>query len=79
MALKERNPARCGSCWPICDGSGLYGWVKNNDLSDHRQSSITEGIGQSRVPENLVGAPIDDAERIPDAEALEQIFDRADP
>ena len=38
-------------------------------------SSITEGIGQSRVPENLEGAPIDDAERIPDAEALEQIYD----
>jgi cysteine synthase A len=26
------------------------------------------------VPDNLAGAPIDDAERIPDAEALEQIF-----
>ena len=35
-------------------------------------SSITEGIGQSRVPGNLEGAPIDDAVRIPDAEALEQ-------
>jgi cysteine synthase A len=27
------------------------------------------------VPANLAGAPIDDAERIPDAEALEQVFD----
>ncbi len=27
------------------------------------------------MPENLAGAPIDDAERIPDAEALEQIYD----
>jgi cysteine synthase A len=27
------------------------------------------------VPENLNGVVIDDAERIPDAEALEQIFD----
>ena len=26
------------------------------------------------MPDNLAGAPIDDAERIPDAEALEQIF-----
>jgi cysteine synthase A len=35
----------------------------------------TGGIGQSRVPENLNGVSIDDAERIPDADALEQIYD----
>ena len=55
------------------DGSGLYGWVKTGDLSISG-SSITEGIGQSRVPGNLEGAAIDDAVRIGDAEALEQIF-----
>jgi cysteine synthase A len=47
--------------------------VTANDLTV-TGSSITEGIGQSRVPANLEGAPIDDAERIPDAEALEQVF-----
>ena len=47
--------------------------MTTNDLTV-TGSSITEGIGQSRVPENLEGAPIDDAERIPDAEALEQVF-----
>jgi cysteine synthase A len=73
MALKERDPAiRIVLADP--EGSGLYGWVKNNDLSIEG-SSITEGIGQSRVPDNLAGAPIDDAERIPDAEALEHIYD----
>ena len=56
------------------EGSALYGWVKSNDLTvagqlDHR------GHRPGRVPENLEGAPIDDAVRIPDAEALEQIFD----
>jgi len=51
----------------------LYGWVKNGDLSV-QGSSITEGIGQSRVPGNLEGAAIDDAVRISDAEALEQVF-----
>ncbi len=56
------------------DGSGLYGWVKSNDLSVSG-SSITEGIGQSRVPGNLEGVTIDDAVRIGDAEALEQVFD----
>lgn len=55
------------------EGSGLYGWVKSNDLSISG-SSVTEGIGQSRVTGNLEGAPIDDAERIPDPEALEQIY-----
>jgi cysteine synthase A len=73
LALKERNTAiRIVLADPL--GSGLYGWVKNGDLTIEG-SSITEGIGQSRVPDNLAGAPIDDAERIPDAEALEQIFD----
>jgi cysteine synthase A len=55
------------------EGSGLYGWVKSGDLSVEG-SSITEGIGQSRVPGNLEGAAIDDALRIPDAEALEAVF-----
>jgi len=56
------------------DGSGLYGWIKSNDLTV-QGSSITEGIGQSRVPGNLEGAAIDDAVRIPDAEALKVVFD----
>jgi cysteine synthase len=73
MALKEKNPGiRIVLADP--EGSGLYGWVKNNDLSVSG-SSITEGIGQSRVPDNLAGVPIDDAEKIPDAEALEHIYD----
>jgi cysteine synthase A len=73
LALKERNPKiRIVLADP--EGSGLYGWVKSNDLRV-TGSSITEGIGQSRVPGNLEGAPIDDAERIPDPEALELIYD----
>jgi cysteine synthase A len=73
LALKERHPdVRIVLADPF--GSGLYGWVKSGDLSIEG-SSITEGIGQSRVPDNLAGVPIDDAERIPDAEALEQIYD----
>ena len=55
------------------EGSGLFGWVTSGDLSVSG-SSITEGIGQSRVPGNLAGARIDDAVRISDAEALEQVF-----
>jgi cysteine synthase A len=56
------------------EGSGLYGWVKNNDLTV-QGNSITEGIGQSRVPGNLEGVAIDDAVRIAAPEMLEQVFD----
>ncbi len=72
MALKAKKP---GTRIVLADpeGSGLYGWVKSNDLTVEG-SSITEGIGQSRVPGNLEGAPIDDAVRIPDDDALEQVF-----
>jgi cysteine synthase len=72
-ALKERKPGvRIVLADPL--GSGLYGWVKNGDLAIDG-SSITEGIGNSRVTDNLSGASIDDAERIPDGEALERIFE----
>ncbi len=73
LALKAHKPGvRIVLADP--EGSGLYGWVRDNDLSI-TGSSMTEGIGQSRVPQNLAGAPIDDAVRIGDAEALEIVFD----
>ena len=73
LALKAANPnTRIVLADP--EGSGLYGWVKSGDLSI-AGSSITEGIGQSRVPGNLAGTPIDDAVRITDPVALEQVFD----
>ncbi len=73
LALKAARPeTRIVLADP--DGSGLYGWVKTGDLSISG-SSITEGIGQSRVPANLENVVIDDAVRINDALALEQVFD----
>ena len=73
LALKERAPAvRIVLADP--EGSALYGWVKSNDLTV-TGLSITEGIGQGRVPANLDGAPIDDAVRIGDPEALGYIYD----
>lgn len=73
LALKAKN-ANIRSVLADPEGSALYGWVKTGDLTV-TGSSITEGIGQSRVPGNLEGAPIDDAVRISDPEALEQIYD----
>jgi hypothetical protein len=55
-------------------GSCLYHWVTHGTL-ELSGSSITEGIGQGRVPGNLAGAPIDDAVQISDELALEQVFD----
>jgi len=73
MALKERRAdVRIVLADP--EGSALYGWVQNGDMTV-TGSSITEGIGQSRVPGNLEGAPIDGSVRITDAEALHYIYD----
>jgi cysteine synthase A len=73
MALKaQRSDVKIVLADPM--GSALYGWVTSGDMSVSG-SSITEGIGQSRVTANLEGVAIDDAVRIPDSEALEQVFD----
>jgi cysteine synthase A len=52
----------------------MYNWIKSGELKAEG-TSITEGIGQGRVTKNIEGAPIDDAFRIPDEEALPVIFD----
>ncbi len=73
LALKQRNPR----VWIVLadpEGSALYGWVKSNDLSV-TGSSITEGIGQGRVPANLNDVEIDDAVRVTDTEALHEVFE----
>jgi cysteine synthase A len=73
LALKEKDrPVEIVLADP--EGSGLAGWVLHDDLSVEG-SSITEGIGQSRVTGNLDGVTIDHAERISDAEALPIVFD----
>jgi cysteine synthase A len=73
LALKQRKPSvRIVLADP--DGSALYGWRTSGDMTV-TGSSITEGIGQSRVPGNLEGVEIDSAVKIPDTEALEQVFD----
>ena len=56
-------------------GSALYSWRKTGTPVMSEGGSIAEGIGQSRVPGNLSGAPIDDALQVTDEEALEQVFD----
>jgi cysteine synthase A len=73
MALKQRKPdVRIVLADPF--GSVLFSWKKHGRL-EMTGGSITEGIGQGRVPGNLEGAPIDDAIQVSDTEALEQVYD----
>ncbi len=73
MALKAQRPdVRIVLADP--PGSALYSWVTSGEMNVSG-SSVTEGIGQSRVTANLAGAVIDDAVRIPDDETLGQVFD----
>ncbi|GAB4169295.1 MAG: cysteine synthase A [Thalassobaculales bacterium] len=73
MYLKERNPdIRIVLADPM--GAALYAWVKTGELKSEG-GSITEGIGQGRITRNIEGAPIDDAVRVTDEEALPVIFD----
>jgi cysteine synthase A len=37
-------------------------------------SSISEGIGSTRITANFEGAPIDDAEMIPDQECVDMVY-----
>jgi cysteine synthase len=73
MALKERNPnIKIAIADPL--GAALYSFYTTGELKSSG-SSITEGIGQSRITANLEGAPIDFAYQIPDEEALPIVFD----
>ncbi|MCK0208875.1 cysteine synthase A [Starkeya koreensis] len=73
IALKARNPAiRIALADPF--GAALYSYYTTGELKSEG-SSITEGIGQGRITANLEGAPIDTAYQIPDAEAVQIVFD----
>ena len=54
-------------------GSALYSYVKNNTL-EMEGSSITEGIGTSRITKNFENTKVDFAYKIDDTNALNVIF-----
>jgi len=73
LHLKARNPnIVIGLADPM--GAALYHWYTRGELKAEG-SSITEGIGQSRITKNLEGAPVDVAFQIPDSEAIPVVFD----
>ena len=57
----------------VLQGSVLYNWFKHGKLERTDGASITEGIGQGRVTENMKGAPVDDALAILDTDAVEMV------
>ena len=70
--LKSKNKnIRIGLSDPY--GSALYSYVKNNTL-EMEGSSITEGIGTSRITKNFENTKVDFAYKIDDTNALNVIF-----
>jgi cysteine synthase len=72
LFLKEKNP-KIQSVVADPLGSVLYSYVKTGELK-REGSSITEGIGQGRITDNMKNVPIDDAIQIDDKEALRVVY-----
>lgn len=72
LGLKEWNKD-IKICLADPHGAALHNYYKHGELKAEG-SSITEGIGQSRITMNLEEAPVDEAYRISDAEAIPIVF-----
>lgn len=73
MFLKEKNPA-IKVILADPQGSVLYNWFTHGKLERSPGTSITEGIGQGRVTNNLKGAPVDYAIMVSDDESVSMTF-----
>ncbi len=72
LFLKDQNPnIQCILADPM--GSGLYSYFKTGEVTIEG-SSITEGIGNSRITGNMEGVPVDDALQIHDRDAIQVIY-----
>jgi cysteine synthase A len=72
IALKERK-INVKTAVSDPGGSKIFSLIKYGK-AETEGGSITEGIGQGRITENLKDAPIDDGYRITDAEMLDVLF-----
>lgn len=71
--LKEQNPnVQIVLADPM--GSALYSWVKTGQPKMSKGPSITEGIGNSRVTDNLIDTEIDDAVQVTDQEMVSMVY-----
>ncbi len=72
-ALRERKPEiKIGLADPM--GAALYNYYAHGELKAEG-SSITEGIGQGRVTDNIAGLEVDLPYQIQDAELVRFVFD----
>lgn len=72
-ALKARNPSvQIGLSDP--GGSGLHNFYASGEIRIEG-SSISEGIGNSRITENLADTPIDVSWQISDDDAIPTVFE----
>ena len=55
-------------------GSALFNWVTTGEATMTPGPSMTEGIGNSRVTENLALAKIDDAVQVDDQEMVDMVY-----
>jgi cysteine synthase A len=73
LYLKERNPDLTAVCAdPL--GAAMWSWFTNHNTDTKDGESFAEGIGQTRVTQNLEGVEIDRACRIGDQEALTIVY-----
>ena len=71
--LKEQNPnMQIILADPM--GSALYNWVSTGEATMTPGPSITEGIGNSRITENLKQAVIDGAIQVTDQEMVDMVY-----
>ena len=73
MFLKERNPEIKAVCADP-QGSVLYSYFTKGKIERTGNGSITEGIGQGRVTNNVEGAPIDFALHMEDTKSVKMTF-----
>lgn len=73
LFLKQQNPKVKTICADPY-GAAMYSWFKLGNLDTKDGDSVAEGIGQTRVTENLKAIQLDGAYRIPDQEALSIVY-----
>ncbi|MBP0041933.1 MAG: cysteine synthase A [Roseofilum sp. SBFL] len=72
LYLKEKKPnIQVVVADPM--GSGLYSYVKTGEIKPEG-SSVTEGIGNSRITKNMEEVPIDDAIQVDDTECIRVLY-----
>ena len=73
IGLKEKNKSIKVFCADPY-GSGMYSWIRKG-IAKATLTSITEGIGQSRITKNLEGIKFDGAFKVHDKTALKIVYE----